>query len=46
MGKEISLTDYQEVVKKATKVILAAQEHFLRQSNQTSTPSNKFFRMI
>ncbi len=36
MNKEISLTDYQEVVKKATKVILTVQEHFLRQSNQTS----------
>lgn len=36
MNKEISLSGYQKVVKKATQVILDAQEHFLRQSNQTS----------
>lgn len=36
MNKEISLPNYQEVFKKATQVILTAQEQFLRQSNQAS----------
>jgi hypothetical protein len=36
MNKEIILTEYQAVFKKATEVILAAQEQFLRQGNRTS----------
>jgi len=36
MNKNMSLPGYREVLKKATEVILAAQERFLRQSNQTS----------
>lgn len=36
MSKDISLLAYQEVFQKASQVIIATQECFLRQSNQTS----------
>lgn len=36
MSKDISLSGYQEVFQKVSQVIIATQECFLRQSNQTS----------